>query len=258
MPYRALGQDWRTISDATLMEAARAGVWLEEWAAATDAGAADNLLLDILPRDGEPSTWTHYPVGDVFDTQSRCQYYYHSHPESERPGWEHGHLHLFHRPDPALPETPEPLLAEGLSHMPGQTRPLPPPKDRVAHLAALGLNAEGKPLRWFTTNAWVTGETWYASRDVSRWLAPFQVVGNRPSPEVNRWITCMVRLHVPWLIRLLQERDRCLGALALQPLRQKPVLDDQSIEVASELPVDISLARSMVAEELARRGLSLD
>ena len=28
------------------------------------------------------------------------------------------------------------------------------------HLAALSLDVNGQPVRWFTTNRWVTGEHW--------------------------------------------------------------------------------------------------
>jgi hypothetical protein len=117
----------------------------------------------------------HYPANDVVDVGHGTRFYYHAHRAHE-----HGHFHLF---------------AEG--HSPGD----------FMHLAGLSLNAQGQPLRWFTTNAWVTGERWHAAAQVLAAIDTFEVQTRGRLASVARWLTAMVRLFQPQLHRLVRRRD---------------------------------------------------
>src|SRR5262245_54576306 len=56
-----------------------------------------NVVAELLRDAPSFYEWDHYPKGDVYDRVTHAQYYYHAHPEHERPG-EHGHFHTFLRP----------------------------------------------------------------------------------------------------------------------------------------------------------------
>ena len=49
-----------------------------------------DVVKELLTDDASIKKWEHYPQGDIFDFQTRSQYYYHSHREGE-----YGHFHTF-------------------------------------------------------------------------------------------------------------------------------------------------------------------
>lgn len=56
--------------------------------------SGQNLVGQCLAHQGTFHEDEHYPKGDVYDSESHAQYYYHAHrPESG----EHGHFHTFVR-----------------------------------------------------------------------------------------------------------------------------------------------------------------
>jgi hypothetical protein len=74
----------------------------------------------------------------------------------------------------------------------------------MSHLVAISMTPTGMPERLFTTNRWVTAETWYGAQDVIAMLDGFAIGGARP---LDRWITSMMVLFRPQIERLLHERD---------------------------------------------------
>ena len=56
----------------------------------------------------------------------------------------------------------------------------------------------------FTTNRWVTGETWYPAGDVAAMLDRFALGDGRPSPLLNRWVTAMLGLYRPQIAELVE------------------------------------------------------
>jgi hypothetical protein len=102
---------------------------------------------------------------------------------------------------------------------------------------ALAVDRKGEPLRLFTTNRWVTGETWYRADDVIAMLDRFRVRSERPSALVNRWIGALVRLFQPEIATLLRDRDR---AILEQRWRWRGnVLEDPRLEITSSLEIDL-------------------
>ena len=226
---------------------------------ATNRGAAD-IAADMVD-------WRHYPEGEVFDPASHAQYFYHRHPapSRKRPAQliEHGHFHLFLRGE-GMPAGITPLLLPELAvanaPAPRQSAPLKLGRsDEVCHLVALSVDLRGEPVRLFTTNRWVTGETWYRADDVIRMLERFRVRGEDPSALLNRWIGALVSLFQPEIAKLLKDRDQ---AILEQRWRWRGnVLEDPRLEITSsqEIDLDARLARidesaqaSMVATGAAR------
>jgi hypothetical protein len=173
------------------------------------AKGGDNVLRATL-RDAPVAAWTHYPAGDVFDPASGSQWYYHCHiPPAEN---EHGHFHCFVRPN-------------------GKDGP-------VHHLAAVGVDAYGRLQRLFTVNQWVVADTWLDAEPTIALLERFDMQMPQPSYLANRWLTAILRLYAGEIAALVRQRDVALAAhQALQGIAPR---DDRTLEVTSELRVDLS------------------
>lgn len=150
----------------------------------------------------------HYPAQDVVDASAGTRFYYHAH-RLDSP--EHGHFHLFVDAD-----------ADG----------------GTMHLVALSLDRCGLPLRWFTTNRWVTGGCWLPATRLIPHLRHWRVrTGGRLAP-VARWLTAMVTLYHDELSQLLQVRDARLAARwqGRHGAAREAVFEDRSLDVVGECP----------------------
>lgn len=182
------------------------------------------LMNRVLPDNGTAETWEHYPTDDVVNGPYQCRYFYHAHPPEERDSDEHGHFHLFF----------------GKSLFAGDQQPLrsPLPLDEgekradVVHLAGLSMGYDGLPLRWFTTNRWVTDEWLYPARDIIAELPNFDLRGKNGHPLVNDWLTAIFQLSQSTIADLLAERDRQLEIL-------DKTGEDRAVEIASASPISL-------------------
>jgi hypothetical protein len=210
------------------------------------AKTGDNIVGEILRGAGTFYEWRHYPSGDVYDAEFHAQYYYHAHPEEERVSGEHGHFHTFLRPL-GMPPGIVPARLSDVVESGGEN-------DALCHLVGISMDRAGLPIRLFTTNRWVTGETWYASGDVARMLDCFTIDHARPSWVVNRWITALIRLFRPQIIELLEARDAEIARWRdMRPGTN--IHEDRDLEVVSERWVSIEdqIARIELALTRARR-----
>jgi len=202
------------------------------------AKSGGNVVAELLRDTATFYEWDHYPKGDVYDRATHAQYYYHAHPEKERPG-EHGHFHTFLRPA-GMPRGIKPLPAAGA--------PPAEPNAALSHLIAIGMDRFGAPVALFTTNRWVTDETWYRAEDVIRMLDFFEIDLAQPSWPVNRWIGAMIPLFRPQIEWLVKKRDEALAAWHKKKPRAN-VYEDRGLDVASEMAIDVE--RQIAAVEQA-------
>lgn len=213
-------------------------------------------ILDLATGDaGEIAPWRRYPEGEVYDPESHAQYFYHSHPPAASAGDsepdEHGHFHLFLRAE-GLPVGITPLL---LPELAVANAPLPPQsapvkrgsRDEVVHLVAIAIDRRGEPVRLFTTNRWVTGETWYQADDVIRMLDRFRVGCEAPSPLLNRWLTAIVQLFQPEIAVLLRNRDKSVAEWRWR--RRTNVFEDPRLEITSSFAIDLAARLTAVENE---------
>lgn len=216
------------------------------------ARQGDNVVSPLLSGQGPFYEWNHYPAGDVYDPETHAQYYYHAHPASDplaagRQRAEHGHFHTFLRPL-SMPagDGPDPLAEQ----------PAPAEGDEIlSHLIAVAVDAAGEPLRLFTTNRWVTGETWCRAADVIAMVPRFAVRYARPSAATNRWLGALIRLYRPDILSLLRVRDRRLSAWAHRHgLDASAVLEDRRLEVVSEQRVSVPARLAELARLLDSAG----
>jgi hypothetical protein len=155
--------------------------------------------------------WEHYPEGDVFDPVCNAQWFYHCHPAEEGTR-EHGHFHCFVRP-------------EG-------------PQGPIHHLAAIGVDPEGRLLRIFTVNQWVVGDDWADADKTIPLLSRFDIQMPRPSYLVNRWLTSVMVAYEDVVADLIRERDRTLRDH--EPPEGVEATQDRALEVTSEFLVTLT------------------
>ncbi len=197
-----------------------------------------NIVGEVLKGQGQFVRLTHYPQGDVYDRDTHAQYYYHAHRSGE-----HGHFHLFLRArgmPPGCAPAPE---AAG--------RDWPAGDQALSHLIAISMDRFGAPTGLFTTNRWVTAETWYPGADVIRMLPHFAIDHAWPSWPTNRWLTAMVRLFRPQIEALVHARDTALAARR-ERYPDRDVYEDRDFEVLSETAIDIDAQRQAIAQALGR------
>jgi hypothetical protein len=236
MPHNTPAPDLTTLPQSELMIMQQAA---EEIGECTRVLRKVNLNVvgEVLKGQGQFVRLTHFPPGDVYDRETHAQYYYHAHRDGE-----HGHFHLFLRakgmPSGCLP-VPE---AAG--------RDWPAGNQALSHLVAISMDRFGVPTGLFTTNRWVTAETWYPASDVIRMLPQFAVDHAWPSWPTNRWLTAMVRLFRPQITALVLARDQALAARRAE-FPDRDVFEDRTFEVLSETNIDVDAQAAAVARALA-------
>lgn len=190
-----------------------------------------SVVSEVLRGQGDFVILDHYPRGDIHDSETHSQYFYHSHTPDEMLAGENGHFHLFVRPGAVAPDI-EPWL------LPGAIVP-EDASARFAHIGAISVDAHGRALRLFTTNQWVTNETLYRADDVIRLIDYFSIELAHPNWAVSQWLNAMVTLYRPQLEVLLRQRD-----IVLENWRSEKsgcaVLADRELQNTSALEIEIS------------------
>ncbi|WP_296658497.1 hypothetical protein [Paraburkholderia sp.] len=185
-------------------------------------------LLDSLLRGQSPKQWTHYPEYDAIDADGSYQWFYHSHSPEDRPGArEHGHIHLFARRrlwSRRLRSRRELAFAQlaGGADARVDTR----------HLLTIGFDAKGLPISLFTVNSWVTGDLMLSAETTVDLLD--HMVLETGNADIDAVIVSLVRLFRTEIRDLLVRRD-----MTLFGFEGDDVLSDESLEILSELPVDV-------------------
>jgi hypothetical protein len=200
------------------------------------------LLSELSPEPAAIAEWQHYPEGEVYDPNSHSQFFFHAHPGKGKTAAERGHFHTFLRAE-GMPIGVAPLLlpefaVPDVPTLPPQAPPLKRgTRDEVSHLIAIAIDFRGEPVRLFTTNRWVTGETWYPADDVIQMLDRFETAEQQPPRVLNRWISAMVQLFRPQISSLLHARDE--NVMSWRRRHRTQVFEDPLLEVTSSLDIDL-------------------
>ncbi|MEI9982042.1 MAG: hypothetical protein WDN69_01785 [Aliidongia sp.] len=200
----------------------------------------------------------HYPPGEVWDAETHAQYFYHAHPEGERAPGEHGHFHLFLGQGGMPPGlTPLVLPEMGLAPLtrrsergdPGTHRSV---RDRgvFSHLIGMSIDPHGRPVELFTTNRWVTGETWYRAEDVVRMLDRFDFAVATAS-RLDRWLAAVFRVLKPAIVELILARDTAIMDWRRRRSRQLHVFDDRRLEIVTQQRVDFAAELNLLLAHMA-------
>ena len=212
----------------------------------TSLARSGRTVLDLLTDAF--AAGTHYPDGEIWDDVTHAQYFYHAHPEGGRVAGEHGHFHTF-LGHSRMPKGVAPLMLPEMAINPGAvggegrgvgTHRSPRDRGVVSHLVALTLDPAGRPISLFTTNRWVTGETWFRADDVARMLPCFRFAGEGSAAPLSRWLCAVLALLRPQIVELLQARDAKIMDWRRRRSRQAHVFDDRRLEIPSARRVDFA------------------
>ncbi len=225
--------DFKNLEPAELEKMQAAGNRIEECYRLLRKASA-NVVGQCLANQAKFIEFDHYPKGDIFDKETKSQYYYHAHrPESG----EHGHFHTFVRSG-AIPDDIKTVPYEGEVEVPSGD-------DAICHLIAVSMNGPGYPIGLFSTNRWVTGETFYSAEDTIRLLDTFLIDHTYPCLAANRWISAMLCLFRPQIVALIWERDRTIESRRTKH-PDKDVYEDRDLELTSILKIDVDKQRLAV------------
>jgi hypothetical protein len=173
---------------------------------------SQDSILTVLLEGVSFDEWHHYPPDDVRDPVTGCRFYYHAHAATQRVEGEHGHFHTF----------------------------APGGDGELTHLAAISLDAYGRPFRIFTVNQWVTGDKWRPADETIGLVHRFVVDTVRPSWVVSRWVTALVAMYRPLIEDLLVARDREYSdRIAVGNMTPDAFLRDRGAEVLSQHPINL-------------------
>jgi hypothetical protein len=139
-------------------------------------GGGRNLVTTLLA--GAPfHELAHYPPDDIRDPVTGAQYYFHAH----RRDGSSGHIHAF------LPS------GSGLTHA-----------------AAVALDQNGRPARFFTTALWVTGDEFCPAAALIPRLPELDWSHAPGDHAVNAALTALFALYRREVAGLLRRRDQLL------------------------------------------------
>ena len=209
--------------------------------------SSSNVVGEVLRHQGDFFEWDHYPSGDVYDHETHSQFYYHAHPPENRKnkwGEEHGHFHTFLRPK-GMPKGVKP------AKLPDYVKP-EGDNDALTHFVGISMDPAGYPIRIFTTNRWVTGETWYSANSVKQVLSRFNMDIADPSWPTSIWITSMLTLFQPTIEDLLDQRDLTVAAWE----SGHPGInayEDRDLEITSITDISVETQISAIKKSLKKK-----
>jgi len=175
-------------------------------------------LAAVVRDTAAPCLWQHYqgsaamPLGEQPHV---LHYYYHSHGVTGALPREHGHYHLFAQLGADEGGTP-----------------------RYTHIVAIGVDARGLPLRLFTTNRWVTDDTWLPAGQVLDLSDRVTSTTVSTTDPVERWLRAQLGIFAPQIAALLRHRDRRIER-RMRGGRRPGLLEDRRMHVLSQCRVSV-------------------
>ncbi len=168
-----------------------------------------NPVLDVLGCERRVVRGEHYPAAGALTFAGQpWRAYYHAHGgDGAGCGHEHGHFHVF---------------AGGADHV------------GASHVAALALDQDGQPVRWFAVNRWVTGGVWRPAAELNVYMEA--IAANAAMSTAERWLAAMVRIYRSELTDMLDECDRRLEQLRME-CHDCDVHEDRGVYTLAERPV---------------------
>lgn len=235
----ASGSDLRATIAARPAEELEAMHSAAERVLTANAGLAETgqtVVSALMPGQMALQAWAHYPEQDVRDPASGAQFYYHAHPEHDRGEGEHGHFHVF---APAGVEGERPV--DDNAHLPAGGQSL-------CHLIAISMDSYSQPIGLFTTNRWVTGETWLPAEQVIARVRPFDMQAQEPFAQTRAWVAGMMTLFRPQIEALIAERDARVAAWRME--KGGDVFEDRALNRTSAVAINLTGQITAIEEAL--------
>ena len=154
--------------------------------------------------------WQHYPANDLVDETTGYEFYYHAHAANEMPAGEHGHFHVIKR------EATD-----------------------FHHLIGISLDQKGMPVRFFTTNQWVTGEVMVDAIRVMKSIKGFEMAVMGRMAPVAKWLSALIQLFSVEIEHVVTERDQKLTQLAKEQGSRDIALNSKRHHVLTECNINL-------------------
>ena len=201
-------------------------------------------LLGPVLQGSPPTQWEHYPPDDAISRDRRYQWFYHSHSPADRPGSaEHGHFHLFARIDGCADTIAACAEQEFMRRIGAQAS-----EALTRHLICIGMSPVGVPISLFTVNRWVTGDMLLS---MSNTLLLFDSMRlDTGYSAIDSVLMGLLQMYRPQIRSLMRRRDATLQRRAAEG---PGILDDDKIEVLSEVALDIDRRIEQVLQNEARQ-----
>ena len=183
-------------------------------------------VIDVVLNNKPFVKWEMYPwEGGVLDQRSSSQYFYHSHTGYKN---EHGHFHSFYYF-----------------------------QRKLAHLIAIGITKKGQINKLYTFNRWSPGDHYFPAKRLKTFLPKFSIgKGNRLDARLHQLINNVHILFRPEIEWLFDERDETFRRYREAHNGQSPY-EDRSLEITSELSVNLEMKMEQIKDELNRRSKTL-
>jgi len=164
-------------------------------------------VIDLV-RGGHPATaWTLYPdENGVFDRETKCQFYYHSHDGALH---EDGHFHTVR------------LFS-----------------DHTVHVVAISMARDGWPQALFTLNLWAIGDRYEPAARLKQYARRFRIAERRADARLVRFVNLLFEAFFPEIERLQEAKvARLVEYRFAHPGRN--VFEDRSLEILSRIGIDV-------------------
>jgi hypothetical protein len=197
----------------------------------TDAATSLLRLLETLDRDGksvvelvrdgrEATPWVLYP-GEygIFDRETRCQCYYHSHDGAPH---EDGHFHTVR------------LFT-----------------DHTVHVVAISMARGGWPRALFTLNLWAIGDRDEPAERLKQYARRFRVDEHCGKARVVRFVNLVFAAFLPEIEQLQESKVARLAGHRLAHPDLNP-FEDRSLEIVSSLAIDVRQRVTRSVQEVRR------
>jgi len=101
------------------------------------------------------------------------------------------------------------------------------------------LDPKGVPVRIFTTNQWVTGESLLGASTVLRLLKNFNVSAKGRMSPLAKWINAFTKLFYAEMEKLIVERDRVIENLVKKMGSKSVALESKQHHVVTQCKIDL-------------------
>ncbi len=164
--------------------------------------AAGTTVMALARGDRPAEPWTLYPdESGIFDRQTRCQFYYHSHGAAH----EDGHFHTVRLFD-----------------------------EHTVHLVGISMAESGWPQALFTLNLWSIGDRDDTPANLRRYVRRFAVRSPRGDPRLVRFVNLVFQAFRPEIEWLQDEKARAIAAYRAAHGGRDP-FEDRSVEILSRV-----------------------
>jgi hypothetical protein len=177
-------------------------------------------VIDLV-RDGHDATpWTLYPDEyGIFDRETKCQFYYHSH--------------------------------DGASHEDGHFHTVRLFSDHTVHVVGISMARDGWPQALFTVNLWAIGDRYEPAERLQHYARRFRVDVRRGDARLVRFVNLVFEAFLPEIEQLQEAKVARLAEHRRAHPERNP-FEDRSLEILSRIGIEVRERATQAAPSVGR------